>query len=133
VGMFDWYEPVPSLSCPVCGTPLCEWQGKDGPNLLFVWRQGCPAPVDWRVAPDLQAGEPDKWRLPDTFCFRSWDCACPYPVEAVGRTEWEVWTGTTLITAANAADYRPSYKKELTRAEYDRWLRWLQSKPDAPG
>jgi len=46
MGMLDWYRPVPDLACPVCGTPLREWQGKEGPCGLFVWQQGEIAPID---------------------------------------------------------------------------------------
>lgn len=78
MGMFDYYEPVPPLRCPVCATPLTEWQGKQGTNLLLVWRQGQAAAVGLR--PDgiemetlpLRADQPD--RLPPEFTFYSTDC-----------------------------------------------------------
>jgi hypothetical protein len=46
MGMFDWYKPTGEIECPVCGVVLIEWQGKDGPNALFVWSEGEGSPVD---------------------------------------------------------------------------------------
>lgn len=42
MGMFDDYEPVPPIACPVDGRILEDWQGKDGPNMLNHYRQGEP-------------------------------------------------------------------------------------------
>ena len=49
MGMFDWYVPDPPLKCPVCGTLLERWQGKDGPCALLVWKQGEAVPVAMRA------------------------------------------------------------------------------------
>jgi hypothetical protein len=55
--MFDYYEPVPVLTCPKCGAELREWQGKDGPCALFVWRQHEPNPVGQRAYDNNIAAE----------------------------------------------------------------------------
>jgi hypothetical protein len=126
MGMFDWYEPEPPICCPVCGKALTEWQGKDGPRLLFVWRQGFAAPVEHRGdGEDFQVSDTDlqHWRLPSEFDFYSYDCECPYPVEAIGRTENEVWTLVEVITAENA-----SQRKEERRGEFKARLKWLNSR-----
>lgn len=60
VGMFDWYELREPRSCAVCGDSLDEWQGKDGPCLLFVWRQGIKHPVDQRVDDEVALATEDR-------------------------------------------------------------------------
>jgi hypothetical protein len=43
--MFAWYKPEGEMKCPVCDVALLEWQGKDGPSALFVWRENVAFPV----------------------------------------------------------------------------------------
>ena len=104
MGMFDWYEPDPPLACPVCGQALSEWQGKDGPCALFVWRQGYAAPLRQCVDAEIRLSDDElkHWCLPAEFWIGSSDCACPFEVVAIGRTEHGIWTSTDLITAENA-------------------------------
>ena len=52
MGMFDHFEPDPPLA--VDGKLLSGWQGKDGPCLLFVWRQHHSAPVDQAVDDEIR-------------------------------------------------------------------------------
>jgi hypothetical protein len=103
MGMFDWYEPRPSLSCPACGVHLYEWQGKDGPCGLFVWQQGTLVPVDQRVDDDLRLPQ-DKLlevRLPEEFIIYSYDCPKHGPIDALCKTENGAWSATE-IEAVNA-------------------------------
>jgi hypothetical protein len=125
MGMFDWFQPEPQQKCPVCDKILSEWQGYDGPCLLFVWRQGAAAPVAHRGdGEDFQVSDSDlnNWRLPNEFVFYSYDCQCPYPVEAKGRTENEVWASTELINASNARQ-----RKSERKGEFKQRLKWLAS------
>jgi hypothetical protein len=95
MSMFDSYVPEPMLKCPVCGTDLRDWQGKDGPNLLLVWRQGVrrPQPTDLEVAVNHLS-------LPPEFLLRSSTCQCfGNGIEAVGRCIDGVWSETQLLTA----------------------------------
>jgi hypothetical protein len=103
MGMFDYYEPVPSLSCPVCGHALTEWQGKSGPCGLFIWRQGYTAPIGQSVDDEvkLSSEELSQWRLPAEFDLYSYDCPCPFPVDAIGRTQDGVW----MVTELQPIDY----------------------------
>ncbi len=121
MGMFDYYEPNPPLLCPVCRTALMEWQGKDGPCWLFLWRQGYPAPTEQRV--DAESGIAiegmEQERLPDEFLIYSYDCDCPSPVEAVGKTHEGVWASTELVTAENTVqrphETRGDFKMRVNR------------------
>ena len=99
MGMYDVYEPVPSLACPVCSTPLEEWQGKQGPRSCLVFRQGSSDAIgtaldgehDYRelYGPPLQ--------LPPEFRIHSYDCLRHYPIYATCECVDGVWTGTTLM------------------------------------
>lgn len=128
MSLFDWYEPEPPLSCPVCGAALPEWQGTNGPCLLFVWRQGLIAPVEHRGdGEDFQVYDADlkRWKLPEEFVIVSHDCPCPYPVQAIGHTEQGVWARTVLVTAENARQ-----EKHERKNEFKARLKWLQSSLD---
>ena len=54
VGMFDWYEPERTHTCPACGAQLSDWQGTSGPCALLVYRQGRRYPVEQRIDPDAR-------------------------------------------------------------------------------
>lgn len=98
--MFDWYRPSGSLKCPRCGTPLREWQGKDGPCSLFVWEQGAAHPVA-QETDDEEARwtrqERTRFVLPEPFDIYSYDCPKHQPVEAKCRTRGGVWTETVVV------------------------------------
>jgi hypothetical protein len=98
VGMFDWYEPIPPLSCPVCGTQLNEWQGKDGPNALFVWKQGHISPTDQLASEDakLEPAKMARWKLPNEFVIYSYDCTNHAPIMAHCETKDGVWSTTRV-------------------------------------
>ena len=95
MGMFDYYEPKPAISCSACGHTPPAWQGKDGPCGSFVWRQGFAAPVrqeadeDCRLKPEKLAAK----RLPKRFVFYPAEVNCRHcPSYAIGETEGGVWT-----------------------------------------
>jgi hypothetical protein len=98
MGMFDVYEPEARLSCPVDGHPLTEWQGKDGPCALLVWREGVSHPVEQQVESELRlsASELDRFTLPPAFTIYSYDCPRHQPVVAVGTTRAGTWAATQL-------------------------------------
>jgi hypothetical protein len=125
MGMFDRYRPSELLACPVCGTPLQQWQGKDGPCGLFVWQQGHTAPIAQEADDDSRLSDDALvvWRLPESFTIYSYDCSCPFPVEAIGMTSYGTWATTELVTAANAQQ-----RSSETRAQFKARLRWLQGK-----
>ena len=125
MSMVDYYEPEPSLACPVCGQALFEWQGTDGPCALFVWRQGYAAPVDQRVDSEIRLSDEElkRWCLPAEFWIGSSDCTCPFEVVAIGRTAHGFWTSTELITAQNARQL--PHKR---RSEFKAYLAWLTSR-----
>jgi len=91
--MFDYYEPVPAPVCPWCGAAFEVWQGKDGPNALFVWRQGDARPVDQRVE-DESRTDPARlpeFALPDRFTIHGW-CVSGHGTQATGQCREGVWT-----------------------------------------
>ena len=99
MGMFDWYRPKGHRECPACGNPLPEWQGKDGPNALFVWREGTVHAVDQAASDDAKIS-PEmrmRYRLPDTFLIYSYDCLAHKPIYATCKTSSEAWSETTIM------------------------------------
>ena len=95
MGMFDWYEPIPDLECPVCKVNLSDWQGKDGACGLFVWRQGIAFAIDQKGDDcNIDERERIKFRLPETFriytnCENHW-------IEAECKTENAIWSETII-------------------------------------
>jgi hypothetical protein len=95
MGMFDWYEPVPDLPCPVCGGAV-QWQGKDGPCALLLWRQGEACPIEQRVDEPLSPDDLVSYRLPSTFGLYG-ECSRLHPTEAVGETADGIWTSSRIV------------------------------------
>jgi hypothetical protein len=97
--MFDWYVPDPKVLCPACGTPVVEWQGKDGPNASFVWQQQCAAPVSQRADEDCRLSDEQlqQRRLPKEFIiYPTEPCCRGCPTHAIGRTTHDVWAHLEL-------------------------------------
>ena len=72
VSLFDWYEPY-EVRCPDCDQVFPHWQGRDGPNLLFLWRQDARNPVAHDVDDNLRV-EPSHWTdfaLPRLFLIQA--------------------------------------------------------------
>jgi hypothetical protein len=100
MGMFDYYEPVPTVRCSRCGWAILEWQGKDGSNALFLWRQGHAGPVRQVVDEEcrISAEKMAEHRLPSEFHISPAQVNCRFcPQYAVGRTENGVWSITEII------------------------------------
>jgi hypothetical protein len=92
MAMFDWFEPNPAPTCPVCGNTPSDWQGQDGPSVLLVWSQGHASPTEHKVDAELQNHDVLRdARLPDTFSFAGWD-ANDHRLEIAGSTLGGVWT-----------------------------------------
>lgn len=99
MGMFDYYVPQPSITCPRCDVTIDEWQGKSGPNDLLEWVQGLPAPVRQRVDEEwaLSGAQREKLRLPDTFDIYASCGNCRTWIEAEGACREGVWAGVNLV------------------------------------
>lgn len=105
MGMFDDYEPVPPLACPVDGRTLEGWQGKDGPCVLNHYRQGEPIegddfPLHGRFEIHVNCLEPDpEGRLYRTDGQRY---RFVHSVDAYGVRSGGIWTETHLARVAVA-------------------------------
>ena len=131
--MFDYYIPDPPLACPVCGRPLGQWQGTDGPNLLLVWKQHEPAPVDVRVMEECYGYDKAAFlqrhhsALPQRFYFSTHGCRCDRPIHAIGRCISGLWSESELMTHRNAEPY-PSESEREFRARVRDLERWLAAR-----
>ena len=122
MGMFDYYEPEPPLSCPVCGAPLAGWQGKDGPCALLVWRQGATAPINQAV-PDEAKREPaviGALRLPAEFEIYTQCCGGNFFVTARCAAPDGLWNHAELETAENAQQ-----RHSERRGDFKKRFEWL--------
>ncbi len=122
MGMFDTFIPDPHISCPVCGALLSDWQGKDADCALFVWRQGLAAPIDQTVPEEARLTDAQRstLRLPQAFEIYSYDCDCPFPVEAICTCTDGVWDRTDVVTAATAWR-KPGERRGTFKAR----MKWL--------
>ena len=126
MGLFDTYRPIPALCCPACQQPLSGWQGKDGPCLMLVWKQGHASPVshevteESRLPPEVLAQQ----RLPDEFHFYTDGCRCVRIVLARGRCVGEIWSESEPITPANARPGPMQSDREFRAyvRDLERWL-----------
>ena len=128
MGMFDWYNPIPSISCPVCKKQLAGWQGKAGPNALFLWKQGYTSPVDQLVDDEIKisAEERAQFHLPDEFEFYTYECDCKRRIVAIGRCTNGTWNESQLMTPDNARPYGHESQHEF-RARVQDLAKWLSN------
>lgn len=100
MSMFDTYEPLPELTCPCCSASLRDWQGKDGPRLCLVFRQGVPGAVGTALDgwPEYRKLHGDRERLPAAFRIYSYDCPRHRPIYARCASEDGTWTRTEIIS-----------------------------------
>jgi hypothetical protein len=98
MSLFDSYRPATQQRCPVCLRLVHKWQGKDGPNGLFVWREGLLSPVEQNAAKEacLDQSTRERLRLPARFVIYSYDCPDHQPIEADCRAPEGVWTETII-------------------------------------
>ena len=99
MSLFDYYRPASSQRCPVCGRPLTNWQGKDGPNGLLVWAEKSASPIDQLVTDDearLDQRDREQLRLPARFMIYSHDCPEHQPIRADGAAPEGVWMETII-------------------------------------
>ena len=108
MGMFDYYEPVPPIACANCGELLRNWQGKQGPCALLVWRQGHTKPVGGPAAEpgeEPTATRPQRFTLPESFEFYAF-CECNHQTLACGTTEAGVWSRSEIVRTLDLARLR---------------------------
>ena len=98
MGMFDHYRPSGERRCPECQRLLESWQGKDGPNGLFLWVEGARAAADQLVDEEcrLDPEERQGFSLPRRFVNYSHDCPKHQPVDAECEAPEGTWTRTVL-------------------------------------
>jgi hypothetical protein len=128
MGMFDYYRPLPNLKCPGCGYEFDTlWQGKDGPNALFLWEQGSTAPVDQMV--DVEIRSPDtlrsECRLPASFAIFNDGCRCARLVVAYGNCIGGKWDQAEVETHENAMP-APSESDREFRMRVAALKRWIE-------
>lgn len=80
-------------------------------------------PIDQRVDAELRLTPWPwpAWSLPERFTFYSYDCPCPFPVEAWGYCEAGMWARSEPITLDIARQH-----KHETRAQWSARRRWLR-------
>jgi DNA-directed RNA polymerase subunit RPC12/RpoP len=101
MGMFDYYEATDDLRCPQCGANLGEWQGKNGPNELLLWKQGYRSPIGHQVDKEileLSATDGNDPTLPLNFEIHTICVSCSKRVEAVGQCIDGIWTSSTVLS-----------------------------------
>lgn len=97
--MFDDYDPVPALTCPVDGNVMDGWQGKEGPCWLNRYRQGeaidaASFPVHGRfeIHNNCLTADPDGGVHTSKGRYRY-----DHSIDGYGVIEGGVWTETHLV------------------------------------
>lgn len=69
MGLMDWFVPDPPIACASCGKTVKVWQGKEGPQMMAVWKQGSAHPVEQRVDEEIRWSktELERFSLPERF------------------------------------------------------------------
>src|SRR5689334_15665605 len=100
MSMFDTYRPAGTKHCPVCGTKLENWQGKDGPCALFIWVEGMRSPLGQEIEDEevkWPEGDLGRFSLPEKFIIYSYDCPSHQPVEAECSCVDGIWSKTSIL------------------------------------
>ena len=122
MSMFDWYIPETALNCPHCGIALYEWQGKQGPCALLVWRQGRKHPIDQRIDEEIRwvPEELTRFELPERFVIYTSCCSRDFHVEAVCTAQDGVWSHCRILTAdeVDEVHYDEPKSKRVARKEW---------------
>jgi hypothetical protein len=98
MSMFDYFRPALEQYCPVCRRTLRDWQGKDGPNGLFVWAENSASPID-QLTPEevrIDRSARERLRLPLRFVIYSYDCPDHQPIEADCHAPKGIWVETHI-------------------------------------
>ena len=128
--MFDYHEPVPVLVCPRCGAELREWQGKDGPSALFVWRQRERYPIDQRAGDSIEPENRLRFQLPRRFTISTNCCSREFLIDAVGEAPAGTWL-TTAVVGIDDIDSHYYFEPKAKRAARKAWLGARTSQPAA--
>ena len=124
MGMLDYFEPEPELHCPRCGLVLSGWQGHDGDNALFVWRQGSRHPIDQCIDEDyrLSAEELTRFTLPSKFTIETLcTCSTRFLIEATGTSTNGLWSESKLVEP----DEIENLYAHLPRSQRKAMRKWL--------
>ena len=99
MGLYDCYIPDPPIDCPLCGTKLVEWQGKDSLCFLLRWKQNIKGPIrsESREGALPPRPEEDEYLLPDQFEIYSYDCPIHQPITAWGKAPEGIWLTTEVL------------------------------------
>ena len=98
MGMFDWYKPAGNFKCPKCSKLLESWQGKDGPCLLLVWREGVKHPIEHRVDEGVRFATESLGDFALPKQFRLYTLCCDLRMHyAIGFCHNGVWSETQLL------------------------------------
>jgi hypothetical protein len=131
MGMFDTY--LTTIACPIDDQPVADWQGKDGPCLLYTWKFGESSPAEADEPYDPADDEPitlggqtfpsmrRPWldgskeaRLPPVFELHA-SCGDHW-LEAQGETDpiSDAWTKVRLLLVTSSAllpgEFWPPFK-----------------------
>ena len=100
MGMFDEFIPDPAIACPECGALWDRFQGKDGPNLLLVWKQGYARPVGHDVDADVRfdADRLGEFSLPERFVILGSGCAHSAKYGVLCECVAGGWATSTVIS-----------------------------------
>ena len=88
MGIFDYYQIDDDILCNNCSNKVIEFQGKDGPCGLFVWKIKYLSPVDQRVddAYKIQKSDLFKIKLPKSFYIYGY-CNCGEIVKLICKSD----------------------------------------------
>jgi hypothetical protein len=110
----DHYEPKPPVKCPICGNPLGQWKGTDGPCKGLLWHENVAEPsLELLPKDDLATGYLTL-RLDGDVHFHTTCAHCKdgaLGIKAVGTVKNGVWTDTDIAEVVDKRSGNVIYSK----------------------
>ncbi len=92
----DFYVPDPIILCPLCGSPIPEWEGYGGAGAFVVFAQGKAEPIEERLPSQVPEGGA---KLPDGTVPLFVTCKEGHPLMAEATIEDGVFSDIEVTDA----------------------------------
>jgi hypothetical protein len=121
MGLYDTYCPNISYKCQNCASSIDGYQGKDGPNGLFLFKEGFDGAFDQTMDQEFKISKDKlaKIKLPNRFEIYTFCDKCNFMNSFVGTAVNGKWVSTNRLCEDNAVPYPGENESDfISRVRY---------------